>query len=175
MKLKKHKAAYFFLGILFLISFFAKAQNNGCKDPNRVNNQFQCPDPSYKPVCGCDGVTYRNACSAEIHYGINPGSYTDGTCSGLEFDIIPTITNSYVTFTFSQLQTKAANADLYIIDQYGALMVFKTVYLDPSSCDGFSCKNSFPIIEVQNFKPGVYIIFLYNGRGDYRYQKMIKY
>ncbi|WP_266367054.1 Kazal-type serine protease inhibitor domain-containing protein [Tellurirhabdus rosea] len=32
----------------------------------------------YKPVCGCNGKTYPNACEAE-NYGIK--SYTEGECA----------------------------------------------------------------------------------------------
>ncbi len=33
----------------------------------------------YRPVCGCNGVTYSNACYANIA-GVK--SYTEGTCEG---------------------------------------------------------------------------------------------
>jgi hypothetical protein len=33
----------------------------------------------YRPVCGCDGVTYSNSCYAYIA-GIK--SYTNGACDG---------------------------------------------------------------------------------------------
>jgi hypothetical protein len=65
----KYKAFVIIL-IIFYFPNLTNAQIVTCKDPNNLNPQFPCPDPSYKPVCGCDGVTYRNICSAEIQNGI---------------------------------------------------------------------------------------------------------
>jgi hypothetical protein len=48
----------------------------GCKG-KRIYGVY-CLDV-YKPVCGCDGVTYSNSCYAYIA-GVK--SYTDGECGG---------------------------------------------------------------------------------------------
>ena len=50
---------------------------DGCVDPDLIE-QVNCGN-SYEPVCGCDGVTYQNACYAENYAGLT--SWTDGPCS----------------------------------------------------------------------------------------------
>jgi hypothetical protein len=170
----KHILQFIFtlaLSVLIFQSSFAQF----CIDSSKINLQFQCPDASYKPVCACDGKTYRNICSAEMQNGILQGQWRDGSCSGLEFDIYPTITNDNLNFSFVQLQNNAATAELYIVDQYGAIMYYKSLYVDPSFCDGFSCKSNLLITETAYYRQGVYIMFLFNGKGDYRFKKFIKY
>lgn len=167
---------YLFLAfVLFFITQNCVAQFVTCKDETKVNLGFPCPDPSFKPVCGCDGVTYRNICAAEMQNGILPGQWRDGSCSGLEFDIFPTYTDANINFSFIQNQFSATTAELAIIDQYGALMLFKSIYVDPSFCDGVFCKTEMLITETANYRQGVYIMFLYNGKGDYRFKKFVKY
>ncbi len=155
--------------VLFLLTQNCNAQFIGCKDSTRINLAFPCPDPTYRPVCGCDGVTYRNICAAEIQNGIFPGQWRDGSCTGLEFDIFPTYTPNNLNFSFVQPQNVTTTANLYIIDQYGAMLLYKTLYPDLSG------RVDLFITETANYRPGVYIMFLYNARGDYRYKKFVKY
>jgi hypothetical protein len=70
---------------VFIISFSAGAMpngtpdstGNGCIDPSLINPNAACP-AIYAPVCGCDGVTYGNACEA-INSGVT--FYTSGECN----------------------------------------------------------------------------------------------
>ena len=51
-----------------------------CIDEEKRNRNWFAPcTQEAKPVCGCDGVTYGNACEAD-RAGVT--SYTDGPCNG---------------------------------------------------------------------------------------------
>jgi hypothetical protein len=52
--------------------------NNTCIDTTTIPPQSYCPS-AIIPVCGCNGITYRNACVAEYEAGVQ--SWTLGGCN----------------------------------------------------------------------------------------------
>jgi hypothetical protein len=51
-----------------------------CIDSNLIDLNVLCPGV-IEPVCGCDSVTYQNACIAMNYYGVS--SYQPGECVGV--------------------------------------------------------------------------------------------
>ena len=50
-----------------------------CIDSTQINPDIMCT-ADYNPVCGCNDITYGNACIAENWFGVT--SWTPGECSG---------------------------------------------------------------------------------------------
>jgi len=57
-----------------------------CTHPDQINWDDSCPS-FVNLVCGCDGMTYLNACAALSWSGIQ--EWTDGSCSDPPVDTIP--------------------------------------------------------------------------------------
>lgn len=51
---------------------------NNCIDTALIDSNLLCPT-TFAPVCGCDNVTYINACIAQIQHGVS--TWTTGPCN----------------------------------------------------------------------------------------------
>lgn len=71
--------------LLSLAAFATTAAAQACIDSTLIDPTAACP-MIWDPVCGCNGVTYGNACEAEVFGGVT--SFTPGECSGSSVDCI---------------------------------------------------------------------------------------
>jgi len=155
------------LGVLFLVLLFAlqsKGQfNEPCVDSSRISPFFQCNDPTFYPVCGCNWKTYRNGCSAFNVHGVNRNNY-EGVCQNdvLFFNFFPNV----VTYNFQfYLQFYGEETStLEIRDAFGKLWFYqlipRTHYFQST-------------LEVSRFRAGVYFISVRSG-DFYQVKKFIR-
>lgn len=96
------------LALVFLLALcFQKTSaqiTTYCVDTQRVNPYYICGNPIYFPVCGCNGVTYRNECAAYYMGGVN---YTvNGSCGNFDFDILENPVNTNLTLSVYTKKTQ---------------------------------------------------------------------
>lgn len=133
-----------------------------CEEPSRINEFFQCYEPRYSPVCGCDQKTYRNQCVAYNVAGIN-WNLNDGVCKSdvFGFDFYPNPSTEIINFSLQFFDQ--GNMTLQIFDNYGKLMYL----INRAQVSRYD-----DVIYVGNFRPGLYVITVVSGN-IYKAKKMV--
>ncbi|MFA6262330.1 MAG: Kazal-type serine protease inhibitor domain-containing protein [Bacteroidia bacterium] len=152
-------------GLILLVVFIpvTSLRAQDCVNQALVNSTYFCPNPEFYPVCGCDGKTYRNLCEAQMRNGIQ--YYTDGPCTGFEFDILPNITATYLEFTLVQ-SVNPSFVKMIIMDAWGKFLVIENVSITP---------RFYRSIDVSWLMQGVYFILVYDSNDNYRFRRFVKY
>jgi len=142
------------ISLFILSSVFANAQlNQPCVDLTIADSFFQCNDPSFLPVCGCDNKTYRNECTAFRNGGVTQIQY-DGVCMNDYFYAIiyPTLAQDAVSL---YLQFYDKGPVLIQIRSTFGLTVFSQYYPTVDS-------RQFTF-DAGGYKPGVYFMVIQSG------------
>lgn len=107
--------------LLFFVFTFSSSSsllaqpNFDCVDTTRINDYYICANPIYQPVCGCNGITYRNECRAYFAGGVN--YWVNGTCENFGFDIL---TNPVALEITLSVYTKfSENVNIQIYSSFG--------------------------------------------------------
>jgi hypothetical protein len=126
---------------LFLLPFTLPAQ---CIDELLLRPYGQCSHV-YDPVCGCDGVTYRNSCYAELYGALT--KWENGICGKIDIFFKPNPVDVQLDLTV-RLRV-AGYANIIIMDVFG--VQYYNSYLTNTYLRHLN-------IDVNNFPLGVYLL-----------------
>jgi PKD repeat protein len=131
-----------------------------------------CDAPLFEPVCGCDSITYSNACFATLWNGVT--HTTPGPCS---FDAIKNLDNSFGLLLMPIPASEKLTANYYLSNQ-------STVQLTIVSLMGQTIRNLPPTqqnagkhsveIDISDLASGVYMLDIRNDKGAHSIRKFVK-
>ncbi len=170
-KIKTHlssKLLFLFFLSLFINNAFAQVTTAvsvqdatiDCIDLSLINNDIACIT-IYDPVCGCNGVTYPNACVAKNYYGVT--EWTNGPCNNCDLDVAIasfeytcdgadvciSITGGQAPFTISLYNndgTTVSSNDLEVCFNNLAPGNYEVVVVDATGCSS-TIYFSIPVID----------------------------
>ena len=148
----------FFAAMLLFCSTAAIGQT-GCYDPSLLQHNSYC-NPDFEPVCGCDGVTYKNECNARNYFGISYSTY--GPCSNIAFRVRPNPVRDFLTIEI--VFKYESNGQILIYDMQGNLR-YRRLLRDETRYQ----QN----LEVFGLPKGLYLVLVESG-GLYEYQRFLK-
>lgn len=141
--------------IILLIPVSISGQGGSCTDPALIREFFNCEHEGYYPVCGCDGKTYMNMCSAELHGGVLWINH-EGPCEPVDAYIRYNPIDFYMDLTITTNQELSVIIE--ILDLNG-IKQFQQLY----SIDGRLNLN----IPSSHFSNGYYILHIYSRNYSY--------
>ena len=157
--------------ILLLIGLLAisiPSYSQYCRDSSRIPDTYIPCGASYEPVCGCDGVTYRNPCAAEFWGGLYFQAWVDAPCEDFHFDFYPTaVFDNTDQVNFTIYMKYPGTATLKIYDYMGKSYFYKNYY---ATYKDYKYYDQLPL---QTLLRGIYIAIV-EAEGGVQYIKFAK-
>ncbi|CAN5902129.1 hypothetical protein BH11BAC7_BH11BAC7_23700 [soil metagenome] len=131
-----------------------------CVDSTQIQYGAYC-DPQWIPVCGCDGITYRNDCFSR-NQGLQQWSY--GICEAIDFDFNPNPADPFNENVYVDVIIKTPGyMQVQLMDRFGRIF-YSTSYVNPGQM-------TFQM-GVRGFPAGLYYILIFCADG-YKVRKLM--
>jgi len=123
-----------------------------CIDSTLIQNGAYC-DPTWIPVCACNGITYRSDCFAR-NAGVANNSWVAGICDPVDFDFNPN--PAYDLIYIDAMLKNIGNMNVQLVDRFGQIF-YSTTFTDVT-------EQVFQI-SVNGIPNGMYFIKIYCNDG----------
>ena len=140
--------------ILIIVVSFGQTRSgwSQCIDSTVFTVQNPICQPTFEPVCGCDGITYNNDCYAMLQGGVL--TWQPGPCGSIAANHYPDPSSGLHPFYVQvvnryeddiNIEVKDLNGMIYFQDHYSMLTELQVTY------------------DLSGFPRGLYFMFIYNN------------